>query len=86
MNHGPGTDRGGKDPESDTNFGRIINGGESIVTIMQTQPGHEDSPNGFIKGPENFINIKDIKLVEPDSESLLRNMLANPPDCVYELD
>ena len=37
MNHGPGTDRGGKDPEADTNFGKIIQGA-NIVEIMKKQP------------------------------------------------
>ena len=68
-NHGPGTDRGGKDPEADTNFGRIIEG-EDVVYLMKKQPGGEGSPNGFVKGKENFIEIQSLKLITPTADAI----------------
>lgn len=64
MNHGPGTDRGGKDPESDTNFGKIISG-EEVVYWMQKQPGHKGSKSGFVSGSENMIKILSFTLISP---------------------
>lgn len=64
MIHGPGTDRGGKDPESDTVFGRILptSNGISIVEQMKKQPGGS-KPNGFINDPSNFIEILSLKML-----------------------
>jgi hypothetical protein len=70
VGHGPGTDRGGKDPESDTDFGIVIPGynGETIVKSMTKQTGSM-SKNGFIEGKKNFINILSLRLL--NSKDLL---------------
>ena len=70
VGHGPGTDRGGKDPESDTDFGIVIPGynGEAIVKSMTKQTGSM-SKNGFIEGKKNFINILSLRLL--NSKDLL---------------
>jgi hypothetical protein len=62
--HGPGTDRGGKDPEADSLFGRIIPNthGEEIVEFMRKQPGKSNS-NGFIQEGEHHIHILSMKLL-----------------------
>ena len=73
-----GTNRGGKDPESDVCFGSILRGenlenkigykvsqnltGEEIVHFMQKQPGGSGSTK-FISGEGNMIYILDMKLV-----------------------
>ena len=66
MVHGPGTDRGGKDPESDTCFGRLVpgTGGEEVVRSMRRQEGMQ-GPNGFVRGDHNFIKITQFKLLTP---------------------
>lgn len=64
MAHGPGTDRGGKDPEADTVFGRILqqSDGIEIVQHMKKQPGGA-KPNGFISDQQNFIAIDSLRLL-----------------------
>ncbi len=65
ITHGPGTDRGGKDPESDTVFGRIaaLTGGERIVDSMRKQPGGS-KPNGFISDKQFFIEIAGLHVLQ----------------------
>jgi hypothetical protein len=64
MAHGPGTDRGGKDPEADTVFGRILpeSNGREIVQQMKRQPGGV-KPNGFINDQTAFISIEEMRLL-----------------------
>jgi hypothetical protein len=74
--HGPGTDRGGKDPESDTDFGLIIPGynGEDIVKSMTKQTGSK-SKNGFIEGNKNFIGIQSLRLLSTEK---MREEIGQP--------
>lgn len=70
VSHGPGTDRGGKDPEADSNFGKVIDGND-IIYLMQKQPlGKDKSPMGFVEGKENFIDILSLKVVKPTAEEM----------------
>ena len=71
--HGPGTDRGGKDPESDSNFGIIIPGynGEQVVKSMSKQTGPK-SKSGFIESKKHFIDILSLRLL--NGKTLLNEM------------
>jgi hypothetical protein len=77
MAHGPGTDRGGKDPEADTVFGRILpeSNGVEIVQQMKRQPGGV-KPNGFINDQTNFIEITALKLLTQREVRAVRAMFA----------
>jgi hypothetical protein len=87
MAHGPGTDRGGKDPEADTVFGRVLpeSNGVEIVQQMKKQPGGS-KPNGFIHGAANMIDIISLKLLTQREARAVREMFpslltASPPRC-----
>ena len=65
MTHGPGTDRGGKDPESDVVFGRTLSEhGKRIVDSMKRQPGAKGI--GFVSDGKNFIRIKTLRVLSQD--------------------
>ncbi len=74
MTHGPGTDRGGKDPEADSCFGRVLagSGGEHTVWSMQKQPGAKGA--GFVSDNENHIKIVSLKLLSLEERD---NMIIN---------
>lgn len=83
VNHGPGTDRGGKDPEADTNFGRIAEG-EDIVYLMQKQPVGKDSKMGFIHEKENYIIIESLTLIKPTkAERFQAQQTFDMQNCPY---
>lgn len=81
VSHGPGTDRGGKDPEADTNFGKIVHGND-IVYLMQKQTGSKNG-NGFIDGKENFIQILSLSLTTPVSVDFLNGNNPAYSRCLY---
>lgn len=85
MNHGPGTDRGGKDPEADTNFGKITKG-HQVVNIMQKQPlgDGKPSPNGFVNDERNYIRINSLRLIKPSPGKLKRvRATVDIDDCLH---
>lgn len=77
MAHGPGTDRGGKDPEADTVFGRILpdSNGIEIVQQMRKQPGGV-KPNGFINDQTSFILIEQLRLLSQREVRAVREMFS----------
>lgn len=81
MAHGPGTDRGGKDPEADTVFGRILpqSNGVEIVHQMKKQPGGV-KPNGFISDQNNFITINSLYMLsQREVRAVLRMFSTHVP-------
>lgn len=66
LNHGPGTDRGGKDPEADTPFGRIV-AGHDVVELMKKQKG--TGKMGFVKNNDYIIRIESLRLAATGEET-----------------
>jgi hypothetical protein len=80
MAHGPGTDRGGKDPEADTVFGRVLpeSNGIDIVRQMKKQPGGV-KPNGFINDQSAFISIEQLWLLSQREVRAVEEMFFATP-------
>ena len=72
--HGPGSDRGGRDPEADTVFGAVVDFGKNrrIVDSMRRQPGGS-KPNGFIDDKTLHIDILSLKLLSSQNCSSLNH-------------
>jgi hypothetical protein len=85
--HGPGTDRGGKDPESDTNFGRLhsiefqssdstqrrqqLNISTDALVQIMQKQPNSKTPNNFVNDHSSYIAITSLHLLNEAASARL---------------